>query len=167
MDRKIYEFPVLSNNIIKEIKKLYEELDEQLVNTRIAEYVDDNCTIKYMFKIAVSFYTYAYNLIKKHYEDDDVNIEEELQELIDFINQPYKVMLNNIKLAEEPEITSIISNRYKILNINLEKEDLEENLDNLIEDVEKIVDFHNIQKSDLNIEDIEFVEKVKPMINKK
>ena len=167
MDRKIYEFPVLSNNMIKEIKKLYEELDEQLVNTRIAEYVDDNCTIKYMFKIAVSFYTYAYNLIKKHYEDDDVNIEEELQELIDFINQPYKVMLNNIKLAEEPEITSIISNRYKILNINLEKEDLEENLDNLIEDVEKIVDFHNIQKSDLNIEDIEFVEKVKPMINKK
>ena len=96
-----------------------------------------------------------------------MDVVEELKELVDFINQPYKVMLNNIKLAEEPEITSIISNRYKILNINLEKEDLEENLDTLIDDVEKIVDFHNIQKSDLNIEDIEFVEKVKPMINKK
>lgn len=167
MERKIYEFPVISNNKIKEIKKLYLELDEQLVNTRIAEFVDDNCTIKYMFKIAVSFYTYAYNLVKKHFEDDDVNVVEELQELIDFINQPYKVMLNNIKLAEEPDITSIISNRYKILNINLEKEDLEENLETLMEDVEKIVDFNNIQKSDLNIEDIEFVEKVKPMINKK
>ncbi len=167
MERKIYEFPVISNNKIKEIKKLYEQLDEQLVNTRIAEFVDDNCTIKYMFKIAISFYTYAYKLVKNHYEDDDIDIADELQELVDFINQPYKVMLNNIKLAEEPEITSIISNRYKILNINLEKEDLEENLDTLIEDVEKIVDFHNIQKSDLNIEDIEFVEKVKPMINKK
>jgi hypothetical protein len=44
-------------------------------------------------------------------------------------------MLNNIKLIEEPEITSIISNRYKILNINLEKEHLEpESIDSLIED---------------------------------
>lgn len=167
MERKIYEFPVISNNKIKEIKKMYLELDEEAVNARIAEFVDDNCTIKYMFKIAISFYTYAYNLTKKKFEEDDVDITQELQELIDFINQPYKVMLNNIKLAEEPEITSIISNRYKILNINLEKEDLEENIDTLIEDVEKIVDFNNIQKSNLSISNIEFVEKVKPMINKK
>lgn len=144
------------------------DLDDETVNLRIAEFVDDTCTIKYMFKIAISFYTYAYNIIKEHYrEDTDVEIEEELQELIKFIDQPYKVMLNNIKLIEEPNITSIISNRYKILNINVEKEDLEENLDSLMEDVEKIVNFNNIQRSNININNIEFIEKVKPMIMKK
>ena len=77
-------------------------------------------------------------------------------------------MLNNIKLAEEPEIRSIISNRYKILNIALEKELLEEDtMEGLLADVGKIVDFYNIRKSGLNLEDIEFIEKVKPMINKK
>ncbi len=169
IERKIYESPVLINSKIKELKQLYLELDEAAVNEKIAEYVDDNCTIKYMFKIATSYYTYAYNLVKKHYEDDtDVNVEEELQVLIDFINQPYKVMLNNIKLAEEPEIRSIISNRYKILNIALEKELLEEDsIESLVTDVEKIVDFYNIRKSGLKLEDIEFIEKVKPMINKK
>ena len=85
---------------------------------------------------------------------------------MDFINQPYKVMLNNIKLAEESEITSIIANRYKILNINLEQEDLEENLDTLLEDVGKIVDYYNITKSSLDIDNIAFVEKVKTMIAK-
>ena len=166
LERKIYEFPVASNSQIKEIKNMYLELDEEIVNSRIAEFVDDNCTIKYMFKIAISFYTYAYKLIKEYYKDDDIDIAQELQGLIDFINQPYKVMLNNIKLAEEPEITSIISNRYKILNINIEQEDLEENLESIIDDVEKIVDYYNIKKSNLNMDDIAFMEKVKPMIAK-
>lgn len=168
LERKIYEFPVISNSKIKELQKLYLELDEEAVNTRIAEYVDDNCTIKYMFKIAISFYSYAYNLIKEEYADDmEVNAADELQVLVDFINQPYKVMLNNIKLVEEPDITSIIANRYKILNINIEKENLEpDSIESLIEDVEKIVNYHNINRSGLEINDIAFVEKMKPLIIK-
>ncbi len=166
--REIYAFPVLTNEKIKEINNLYIDLDEEMVNTRIAEFVDENCSIKYMFKIVTSFYTYNYNLIKEHYKDDpDVDVTEELQELLDFINQPYKVMLNNVKLAEEPNITSIISNRYQIMNIRLEKEDLEENLDTLIQDVEKIVNYYNIKKSNLDINDITFIEKVKPMLSKR
>lgn len=169
IERRLYEAPVSINSKVKEIKKLYSELDEAAVNEKIAEFVDDNCTIKYMFKIATSYYSYAYNLVKKHYEDDpDVNIADELQVLIDFINQPYKVALNNIKLAEEPEIRSIISNRYKILNIALEQEFLEEeSIESLITDVDKIVRFHNIRKCGVSLEDIEFVEKVKSIINKK
>ena len=118
LERKVYEFPVASNTQIKEIKKLYQELDDAGINLRIAEFVDDTCTLKYMLKIAVSFYTYVYNRVKEQYIDDpDINVDGEVQELIDFINQPYKVMLNNIKLIEERDITSIIANRYKILNI--------------------------------------------------
>ena len=90
-----------------------------------------------------------------------------LEVLLDFINQPYKVMLNNIKLVEEPEITSIIANRYKILNINIEKEHLEpENIESLIEDIGKIVNYHNINRSGLDLDDISFVEKMKPVILK-
>lgn len=168
MERKIYEFPVTSNTQIKELKALYDELDTEEVNLRIIDFVDDNCTIKYMFKIVTSFYIYAYNLIKEHYKDDEMfDVEGELKVLTDFINQPYKVMLNNIKLAEEPNIASIIANRYKILNINIEKEDLEEfNIESYIADVEKIVNYHNILRSGVNLDDVSFVETVKPMIEK-
>lgn len=168
LEKKIYEFPVASNALIKEIKKLYKELDDSEVNLRIAEFVDDTCTIKYMFKIAISFYTYSYNIIKEHYKDEpEVNVAAELQDLIDFINQPYKVMLNNIKLVEEPNIVSIISNKYKILNINIEEADLEENLEGLIADVERIVNKSNISRSGLKLNDIEFIETVKPIVMKK
>lgn len=168
LERKVYEFPVASNTQIKEIKKLYQELDDAGINLRIVEFVDDTCTLKYMLKIAVSFYTYVYNRVKEQYIDDpDINVDGEVQELIDFINQPYKVMLNNIKLIEESDITSIIANRYKILNLNVEKVDLEENLDELMQCVEKIVDYNNIQRSDVSMTDIEFVENVKPIVMKK
>ena len=146
---------------------MYLELDEEAVNLRIAEFVDDNCSIKYMFKIATSFYTYAYNLINEEYAEEDVVVLDELQELIDFIDQPYKVMLNNIKLIEEPDITSIISNRYKILNLAVERETLEEDAESLLADVTKVVDFYNIRKSNLNLSNIAFVERAKQMISKK
>lgn len=168
MEKKIYDFPVASNLKIKEIKELYDAIDEEEVNLRIVQFVDDTCSLSYMFKIASSFYTYTYKLIKKHYEDDpDVDCDAEWERLKAFVDQPYKVMLNNIKSIEEPEITSIISNRYKIMNINLEKEDLEENLDMLLEDTEKIVNFSNITRSGLDVSDIEFVEKVLAMKPKK
>ena len=167
-ERKIYDFPVASNLKIKEIKALYDEVDEELVNTKIVEFVDDTCSLKYIFKIANSFYTYTYKLMKKHYEDDpDVDVDEEFARLQEFIDQPYKVMLNNIKSIEEPEITAIVSNRYKILNINLEKEDIEENLETLLSDAEKIVNYNNIKRSGLSFSDIEFVEKVNGMRGKK
>ena len=167
-ERKIYEFPVSSNAQIKELKELYDELDVEQVNTKIAEFVDDNCSIKYMFKIATSYYTYAYNLVKEHFKDDEMfDVEKELQVLIDFIDQPYKVMLNNIKLVEEPNIQSILANRYKILNINIEKEALdEENIEAFTSDVEKIVNYHNILRSGIDLDEVAFVENVKPMIEK-
>ncbi len=167
-EKKIYDFPVASNLKIKELKELYDEVDDELVNTRIVEFVDDTCSLKYIFKIANSFYNYTYKLIKKHFEDDpDVDVDEEFERLQAFIDQPYKVMLNNIKSIEEPEITSIVSNRYKILNINLEKEDIEENLETLLSDTEKIVNYNNIKRSGLSFSDIEFVEKVNGMRGKK
>ena len=168
LERKIYEFPVTSNTQIKEIKKLYDELDVETVNKRIEEFVDDNCSIKYMFKIATSFYTYAYNLVKEHYkEDESFDVQAELQVLIDFINQPYKVMLNNIKLVEEPNIANIIANRYKILNINIIEENLEaDNIESYIADVGKIVNYHNITRSGINLDDVTFVENAKPLVEK-
>ena len=167
IEHKIYEFPVNSNTQIKEIKKIYLEIDEEKVNDKIAQYADDNCTIKYAFKIVESYYSYLYNLVKKNHEEDDVDVVSEVNALVDFIDQPYKVMLNNIKLIEEPEITSIIANRYRILNIKIQKEDLEENLETLIQDVEKIVNFYNIRNSNINTDDVSFMERVRPMVAKK
>ena len=166
MEKKIYEFPIFSNTQIKELKTLYTELDEEKVNQKVVEYVDENCSIKYMLKIAISHYPYAFNLVRKNHMDDGVDATTELNVLLDFINNPYKVMLNNIKLGEEPEVASIISNRYKILNIKLEKENLIENFDSIVQDTEKIVNFSNIRKSHIDLDDMTFLEKVKPMMTK-
>ena len=66
-------------------------------------------------------------------------------------------------------ISSIIKEVSKspfIYFLNLIKE-LEENLDELMQCVEKIVDYNNIQRSDVSMSEIEFVENVKPIVMKK
>ena len=49
-----------------------------------------------------SYYSYFYELVSKNHADDDVDVVKEVDSLIEFINQTYKVMINNIKLIEEP-----------------------------------------------------------------
>ena len=36
-----------------------------------------------------------------------------------------------------------------------------------MQDVEKIVNYYNIRKSNINLDDVSFMEKIKPMIAKK
>ncbi len=167
LERKIYEFPVASTIKIKELKNLYVDLDEKRVNAKIAELVKYNSTIKDMFKMAISFYTYIYRITTQFYVDQGVNIDEKVQKIIDFMNKPYKAALSEIKLSEELKITEIISNKCEKIGIILKKEDLEDNLKNIIEDVEKIVDYYNIKKSNLKEEDIVFVEKVEQIALKR
>ena len=52
----------------------------------------------------------------------------------------------------------MISDRYRLLNFNITKEDIaEENLDNIILILEKIINYINFKESKLNLDDIKFV----------
>lgn len=49
----------------------------------------------------------------------------------------------------------IIKDRYKLLNINIENEDLElNNIDSLIDAITKIVQGHYIRENNINLEEI-------------
>ena len=102
-------------------------------------FIDKECSWPCEYKIK-----YFENVANHRQDFSEMSFENYIIEKYgeDELEKAYRGMLNNIKLAEEPEITSIISNRYKILNINVEQEDLEENLEGIIDDVEKIVDYY-------------------------
>lgn len=146
ISRKVNDNDKFINSKIKEIEEIYLEYDENCVNEKISKFLKEDCSIKYMLKVAISYYLYSYNLIKKY--KNDVDPELELQNLIEFINQPFKTMLNNVKLSEESNISNIVIDRYKLLNVQLE-DNLEDNLDSIISDIEKIVNHYYIRKSNI------------------
>lgn len=153
--------------IIEELTKLHKELEQNKVYNTILEKLDDNSNIKEALILANSFYRYEFICICENFKGIEENdIEEKIQNLGDFINYPYCTIINNIKMTENKEIWMIIKDRYKLLNINIEKEDLElDNIDSLIDTIKIIMQAHNIRKNKIDLNKIECGIEFKKILN--
>ena len=153
--------------IIDELTKLHKDLEQNKVYNTILEKLDDNSNIKEALMLANSFYRYTFLCICEKFKGIEENdIEEKIQNLEAFINYPYCTIINNIKMTENKEIWMIIKDRYKLLNINIEKEDLElDNRDPLINTIKVIMQAHNIRKNKIDLNKIECGIEFKKILN--
>lgn len=153
--------------IIDELTKLHKDLEQNKVYNTILEKLDDNSNIKEALMLANSFYRYTFLCICENFKGIEENdIEEKIQNLEAFINYPYCTIINNIKMTENKEIWMIIKDRYKLLNINIEKEDLElDNIDPLINTIKVIMQAHNIRKNKIDLNKIECGIEFKKILN--
>lgn len=155
------------DTIIEELTKLHKELEQNKVYNTIIEKLDDNSNIKEALILANSFYRYEFICICESFKGIEENdIEEKIQKLGTAINYPYCTIINNIKMTENKEIWMIIKDRYKLLNINIEKEDLElDNIDPLIDTIKIIMQAHNIRKNKIDLNKIECGIEFKKILN--
>lgn len=156
------------NALVLEIKKLYDKLYENKVYDKIITEINDNSTLKDALNLAGSFYKYLFRCIC----DMDKDIEEEvvmdiIAQIRTFLKYPYFTIMNNVKISEEKDIMIIIKDRYQLQDINIEKEDLElDNLDSMIELIQKIMIAHNIRKNKIDLEEIACGCDFKRLLNK-
>lgn len=76
-------------------------------------------------------------------------------------------MLNNITMTDTKDLAIVIKDRYQLLNINIEKKELEEeNLDSLISTIETIKMYDNLQKNNLSVDEIEGIYEFKKILGK-
>ena len=156
------------NELIVELKQNYKELDKNKVYDKIAKELNNNSTLKDVLTLASCFYEYLFVCIRNNNKDmEEQEIEKVIADLKAFLLYPYNTIINNIKILEEKDIMIIIKDRYRLLDINILKEDLnEENLDSLIEIAEKITIAHNIRKNKIDLEEIEMAFEYKKILNK-
>ncbi len=85
-------------------------------------------------------------------------ISTQIQNLKEFLVYPYSTLMNNISIKEEKNIPMIISDRYKLLNVNLEQEVLEntDSIDSLIRDCNILIYGQIFKNIKLNMKDVEF-----------
>ncbi|MBO5413558.1 MAG: hypothetical protein J6A29_04640 [Clostridia bacterium] len=156
------------NSLILELKQLYKDLDNNKVYNTIITKLNDNSTLKDALYLASSFYKYLYMCICNNNKDiEETEVNEIIEGLREFMKYPYNTILNNVKLLEERDIMLTIKDRYQLLDINIQKEDLEEeNLDGLIETIQKIEIAHNIRKNKIDLEEIACACEFKKILNK-
>ena len=119
--------------------------------------------------VASGFRNYLVDcMIKKDKSIEMGQIEEEIEDLKKFLGNPYTTIIKNITINEDKDIPIIISDRYKLLNFNINKEDINvDNIDSIIDMLNKTEIRHNMDLEKIKIEDMEFIAECKKILNKK
>lgn len=156
------------NKLILEIKADYKKLDEAEVYTKIIEKLTDNSTIYDVLKFAIAFNVYLTNcIIEENPTIEPEEIDILINELKNFLQNPYNIIIKNITILDEKDIEIIISDRYKLLGFNINKEDIsEQNVDNLVAILTNLEIKYNMNISNIKYEDIEFMCEFKKILDK-
>ena len=144
------------NASLLELKDLYKSYDDAKFKEVIATKLNDNSTILEALKIVYSYKLDFANLLKLENEEiTNQEINEKYKKLKDFVLYPNNNIINNTTLNDNRDIVTIVLDKYKMMNISLSKEQLEDtNIDSLISSVDKILINYYIKKSGHSFESL-------------
>jgi len=164
-NEKLESLVVSLNSGILELSKMYEDLDTNGFCEELTQKVTGDFTIEDVLKFMCSHYDYIYKTIKDTLEEE-ANVEEELAELKAYIYNPNNDVINNVTFLDETNIATIISDHYKLLNVNIPVESFENGeVDSIVDSINQILLYEAMQKNGMNREDIAFICEVNKKID--
>lgn len=159
---KIAELFEKNNRFVANLEELYDKFEESLINSKIKKMFADNATIYELLSYASFHFLYFCKCVTKGKTEEElqeINKKAEIQKLQEFLSNPqFNVLIKNLGINDDKKIEQIIIDRYFLFNIEIQEESLEgDNLNELIETVNKIVLYNNIKKSQISVQDIKFM----------
>lgn len=156
------------NKLILEIKDSYRRFDEAEIYRKITENLSEESSIYDVLNVSSKFRNYLVDCMIKNDKNIELSqIELDIEELKRFLKNPYTTIIKNISINEDKDIPIIISDRYKLLNFKIKKEDINiDNVDSIIDILNKIEIRHNMDFSGISIKDMEFISECKKILNK-
>jgi hypothetical protein len=158
-----------SLNIAKELYDLYYKEEQMEFENRIFSLKNDSLLL---ISDVVRLY-YSYNFFKKETFEKIFNLTT-YNEVIDLCNEfdefaanPTNIIINGINTFEDTDVASVICNKYKLENINLEVADLDEDsLFSLRNKIDFVFRVYKIERSNLSVEKIWFIVQVYKILGK-
>lgn len=156
---RLEKINVDANAQILELRNIYRDLEENKIKNILSSILDDGSTIYNALLLACQFYSFLVNCTIEEFPDimqDD--IQDTIEKFRKFIKYPKITIINNVKISEDKDMVLMIKDKYNLCDINITKEDLEEeNLPNLLTMVNNICEYNYIVNSKTNLEDIKFL----------
>ena len=142
-----------------ELYELYKIYDEKYFYSKVLTNLNKNITISDVLNLYYSFDYFKKIAIQKAYETNSYD------EIIKYSNNfdLYAIDSTNIIIAgipvfEESNLARIIANKYRLCNINVTENDLEEeNLNSLLKKITLILRINKIEESSTTLEKIWFM----------
>lgn len=119
---KVYKLQI--NEQIKKLIALYDELADLKIYVDLNS-LNDASSIYNLFTVSLVNFSYLQKLFFKNFgEDEGYNLEEEFLRYFRFLYNPYNDFLRKINGLTEFDIASIIADKYKLLGLNIKKEEI-------------------------------------------
>ncbi len=158
-----------SLKIAKELYDLYYQQDKLKFENKIITLKNESLLL---ISDVVRLY-YSYNFFKKETFKKVFNLEtyneivDMCNEFDDFASNPSNIIINGINTFEETDVASIIANKYRLENINLELADLDEDsLEALKNKIDFVFRVNKIENSNLSVEKIWFIVQTDKIVEK-
>ena len=149
-----------SINIINELEKIYIEYEESLFLETFLN-LDIDVNIFDLLNISLGSYTYLIKIFKQEYSDlTNEEIELEINKYIRFIRETKFTVLNHYLVNDSNELDYIIVDKYNLLGLDLNKDSLKNDLDNLILNARIILNYYEI-KEKINLDNINYLINIK------
>ena len=163
------DLKVESLKIAKELYDLYYQQDKINFENRVISLKNDSLLL---ISDVVRLY-YSYSFFKKETFKTVFNLESynEIVEMCDefdsFASNPTNIIINGINTFEKIDVASIIVNKFRLENININTADLDEDsLDVLKNKIDFIFRINHIENSKLSVEKIWFIVQICKIIEK-
>ena len=149
---KVSQYELEISNLIKEIKAIYDEIDQNMLKIIIKEHIKDNSTIFKVFLLVLQYYSFFSSFFVASHLDSSVLteqqvIEEELKSFAQFVLDPDNNIITNVTILEQRDLANTIVENYKLFHINMTKEMLEvDNLDSFLSNLEKVITYYKIKE---------------------
>lgn len=153
-------------DIIQKLNDKYKELELNKFYNKIYLKLNENSTVYDVLKLAYSYYYYLIVTINKNFKDAmQKEVDQKILKLEMFLKNPYNTIINNINFLDESDIAITIKDRYKLLDFNVEKEDLlPDGIDSYISKLKNIQISIILKNANLKVEEIEDFCEIKKML---
>lgn len=163
--KKINELKLKRNTTITDILSLYIELDELTVQNDIFNNVTNETTYQDILKLTCFNTKYFIKLLKDQIDNLTIeDIDQNITNLFEYAFGSEINIISNIAISEEIDIPKIIKDKYRLLNISINEEDLnKDDIEKVTKNIKDLIIYYNIKKINLNIQDIDFIFKAEKL----
>lgn len=160
-EEKIKSNKLAINEEILKLDTLYNELHDLEIVELINKKVNSTDSLYDLFSLSYESYYYLEKMFNEHFKDsDDYSFEEELNKYFDFIYSPYNDFLKKINGLSMVDVSSVITDKYRLLGINVTNDNISvDNLDSFMDSVNYVKFIDDILKGDLSFDDINVIVK--------
>jgi len=145
------------NEHIKKLYTLYDEIRDLAITNHLNQ-LNDSSSIYDLLLVSFT----SFDFLEKNFLNNesflDKSLEDNVDEYFRFIYSPDNAFLRKINVFVDFDITDILANKYKLLDLNVNKEMImKDNVDETMNSVMFINLIQNIERSHISIEDIKLI----------